>query len=149
MSAIAGMVGFDGAPAERAAIERMLGSMARRAPDGAAHLLGKNFALGHGALHTVPAPLRGAQPLRSDDQRLHLVMDGRIDNRDLVRRDLLAGGARLRDDSDAELVLCAYQHFGRECPSKLIGEYAFCIWDDRQQSLFGARDAVGTRHFYY
>lgn len=38
---------------------------------------------------------------------------------------------------------------GAQCPDRIIGEFAFFIWDERRRSLFGARDAAGTRHFYY
>ena len=55
----------------------------------------------------------------------------------------------LRNRSDAELVLRAYEVWGEACPDRIIGEYAFFIWDARQRRLFGARDAAGTRHFYY
>ena len=46
-------------------------------------------------------------------------------------------------------MLRAYEVWGEACPGKIIGEYAFFIWDARKQRLFAARDAAGTRHFYY
>ena len=78
-----------------------------------------------------------------------LVMDGRVDNLEDLRRELHARGAVLRDASDAELVLRAYEAWGEECPRHIIGEFVFFVWDARERRLFAARDAAGTRHFYY
>ncbi len=55
----------------------------------------------------------------------------------------------LRDDSDAELVLRAYECWGEDCPNRLLGDFAFAIWDARNQRLFCARDYVGVKPFYY
>ena len=46
-------------------------------------------------------------------------------------------------------MLRAYEAWGEKSPDRIIGEFVFFIWDSRQQRLFGARDAAGTRHFYY
>jgi asparagine synthase (glutamine-hydrolysing) len=72
-----------------------------------------------------------------------------VDNWEELRRELLGRGAVLRDRSDAELVLRAYEVWGEECADRIVGEFVFFIWDSRQRKLFGARDAAGTRHFYY
>jgi asparagine synthase (glutamine-hydrolysing) len=100
-------------------------------------------------LSTTPESRNETQPLTSDSEALVLVMDGRVDNREDLRRELLVTGAILRDDTDAELVLAAYAAWGEHCPDRIIGEFVFFVWDARQRRLFGARDAAGTRHFYY
>ena len=76
-------------------------------------------------------------------------MDGRIDNREELKRDLESKGFRIRHKTDAELVLCAYEQWGEECPIRLLGDFAFAIWDGRKKQLFCARDHVGVRPFYY
>jgi asparagine synthase (glutamine-hydrolysing) len=149
MSGIAGIVHFDGAPVAPDLIEKMTSAMAQRGPDGIDHRLHGSVALGQCMLRTTPESLEEHQPLCNEDGRLVLVMDGRVDNYEELRRELLARGARLRDRSDAELVLTAYEVWGEDCPDRIIGEFVFFIWDARQQRLFGARDAAGTRHFYY
>ena len=149
MSAIAGIVHFDGAPVAPGLIEKMTSAMARRGPDGIDHRVQGSVALGQCMLRTTPESLEEHQPLGNEDEHLLLVMDGRVDNFEELRRDLLARGALLRDRSDAELVLRAYEVWGEDCPDRIIGEFVFFIWDARHQRLFGARDAAGTRHFYY
>jgi asparagine synthase (glutamine-hydrolysing) len=149
MSGIAGIIHFDGAPVEPDQIEKMTAAMARRGPDGIHHWVNGPVALGQCILRTTPESLEEALPLTNEDQSLALVMDGRVDNWLELRKELLGRGAVLRTRADAELVLRAYEVWGEACPDRIIGEYAFFIWDSRQRRLFAARDAAGTRHFYY
>ena len=149
MSGIAGIVQFDGAPIEPGLVEKMTGAMALRGLDGIEHWRKGPVALGQCMLRTTPESLEEKQPLSNEDESLVLVMDGRVDNWQELRRELLGRGAVLRDRSDAELVLRAYEVWGAQCPDRIIGEFVFFVWDERQRSLFGARDAAGTRHFYY
>ena len=100
-------------------------------------------------LRTTPESLEEKQPLSNEGESLVLVMDGRVDNCQELRHELLGRGSVLRDRSDAELVLRAYESWGEDCLDRIIGEFVFFIWNARQRQLFGARDAAGTRHFYY
>jgi asparagine synthase (glutamine-hydrolysing) len=149
MSGIAGIVSFDGAPLEPGLIAKMTAAMAQRGPDAIEHWQRSHVALGHCMFRTTPESLAEHQPYANEDASLVLVMDGRVDNCDELRHNLLAQGAILRNQTDAELVLRAYETWGKQCPERIIGEFAFFIWDQRKRCLFGARDAVGTRHFYY
>jgi asparagine synthase (glutamine-hydrolysing) len=149
MSGIAGIVRFDGAPVEPGSIERMTAAMAHRGPDGIRHWSSGSVALGQCMLCTTPESLDERGPLANEDGSLVLVMDGRVDNWEELRRELLGRGAVLRDRTDAELVLRAYEVWGRECPDRIVGELAFFVWDARRQRLFGARDPAGTHHFYF
>ena len=149
MSAIAGVVRFDGAPLAVDLVAKMTTAMIHRGPDDVAHWQRANVALGHCMFRTTPESLAEHQPYTNEDASLVLVMDGRVDNGDELRHALLAKGAMPRNRTDAALVLCAYETWGKQCPERIIGEFAFVIWDVRQRCLFGARDAVGARHFYY
>ena len=55
----------------------------------------------------------------------------------------------LRDDTDAEIVLKAYECWGQDCPVRILGDFAFVIWDKRQRQLFCARDQLGVKPLYY
>lgn len=149
MSAIAGVVQFDGAPVDAAAVKKMTTAMALRGPDGCAQRVEGSVGLGHCMLRTTPESLHEAQPMTNEDESLVLVMDGRVDNREDLTRELMWRGVVLRGDTDAELVLRAYETWGEECPHWIVGEFVFFVWDSRRRQLFGARDAAGTRHFYY
>jgi len=149
MSGIAGIIHFDGRPVEPGQVEAMTAAMNYRGPDGIDHWRRGNVALGQCMLRTTPESIEENQPLTNEDESLVLVMDGRVDNFEELRRELLGKGAVLRTRADAELVLRAYEVWGEECPDRIIGECVFFIWDARKQRLFAARDAAGTRHFYY
>jgi len=149
MSGIAGILHFDGRPVEPGQVEAMTAAMHTRGPDGIHHWRKGNVALGQCMLRTTPESLEETQPLTNEDQSLVLVMDGRVDNFEELRRELLGRGAMLRTRADAELVLRAYEVWGEDCPDRIIGECVFFIWDARRQCLFAARDAAGTRHFHY
>ena len=149
MSGIAGIVYFDGKPVDPGQVETMTAAIRHRGPDGIQHWRRGSIALGHCMLATTPEALHEAQPLSNEDESLVLVMDGRVDNREELRRALRGKGAVLRTQTDAEMVLRAYEVWGAQCPDRIIGECTFFVWDARRQTLFGARDAAGTRHFYY
>ncbi len=107
------------------------------------------MALGQCMLRTTPESEEETQPLTNEDESLVLVMDGRVDNWEELRRDLLGKGAVLRTRADAELVLRAYEVWGRDCLSRVDGDFALVIWDARQQQAFCARDRVGNKPFNY
>ena len=149
MSGIAGIIHFDGAPVAAGLIEGMTSAMAYRGPDGIHHWQRGSVALGQCMLRTTPESLEETQPLANEDESLILVMDGRVDNWEELRRELLSHGALLRDRSDAELVLRAFETWGRDCLDRIDGDFALAIWDARQQQLFCARDRIGNKSFYY
>jgi asparagine synthase (glutamine-hydrolysing) len=149
VSAIAGILFFDGAPVEPGLIERLTHAMRTRGPDAQTHWTQGSIALGHCMLRATPESLVEQQPLLSIDGQLAIVWDGRLDNRDELYADLKARGARFRNESDAELALVAYEYYGEKTPEKFLGDFAFAVWNQRTQSLFLARDHVGARPFYY
>jgi len=149
MSGIAGIVSFDGGPVAPGAIEAMTRSMAHRGPDGIHHWQRPNVALGQCILRTTPEALDETLPLCSDDQRFVLVMDGRVDNWEELRCDLLKRGARLRTRADAELVLRSYETWGEDCVEHIDGDFALAIWDVTHKKLFCARDRMGNKPFYW
>lgn len=149
MSGIAGIIHFDNAPVESGLIEAMTSAMGHRGPDGIRHWTRGSAALGQCMLCTTAESLEETQPLANEDQSLVLVMDGRLDNWQELRNDLLAKGAVLRDRSDAELVLRAYEIWRNDCVLKLDGDFAFVIWDARKQVALCARDRMGNKPLHY
>lgn len=127
----------------------MTAAMADRAVDGTGSWAQDRFALGACILHTTAESLEAGQPHTSEDAMLALVMDGYLTNYEELRRDLAERGARLRNRSDAELVLRAYEQWGEDCAERIEGEFAFVIADRRQQRLYAARDHQGLRPLFY
>jgi asparagine synthase (glutamine-hydrolysing) len=149
MSGIAGIYNFDGKPVDRVLLERMTSAIAHRGPDGIHHWIDGPVGMGHCMLQTTLESVYERQPLSDESGNLCLTMDGRVDNREELVTALQSRGASLRDNTDAEIVLKAYECWGTECPSRIIGDFSFAIWDKRQRQLFCARDVVGNKPFVY
>jgi asparagine synthase (glutamine-hydrolysing) len=149
MSGIAGIIRFDGAPVDRSLIEKMTGAMGHRGPDGISHWVKGSVALGQCMLRTTPESFEEEQPLANEDESLVLVMDGRVDNWEELRSELLSCGARLRTRADAELVLRAYEQWSRDCLKHIDGDFALVIWDERRREVFCARDRMGSKPLIY
>ncbi|HEY1851082.1 MAG TPA: asparagine synthase-related protein [Candidatus Binataceae bacterium] len=148
MGGIAVIYNLDGRPVDQAIFERMLSAIAHRGPDGCGRWIEGSVALGCQMFHTTPEALGEVQPL-ADAQGNRIVFDGRVDNREDLKAAVRAKGATPRDDTDAELVLCAYGCFGEDTPQRIIGDFALVIWNAAERTLFCARDAVGVRALYY
>lgn len=140
---------FSPAPPLAERLDAMLGAMAARAVDGFGRWREGRFALGVALLHTTAESLEAEQPHTSEDGRLALVMDGYLTNWEELRCDLLARGAVLRNRSDAELVLRAYEQWGDDCAARIEGEFAFIIADRRAGRIHAARDHQGLRPLFY
>jgi len=149
MSGLAGIYNLDGSPVDRASLQRMTALITHRGPDQTGCWINGPVGLAQTMLFSTPESLLEKQPLSDEMGELCLTLDGRIDNRHDLRAALEARGARLRTGTDAELVLRAYEIWDEECPAKMIGDFAFAVWDRRSHRLFCARDPLGMRSFYY
>ncbi|MBZ5569643.1 MAG: lasso peptide isopeptide bond-forming cyclase [Acidobacteriia bacterium] len=149
MSAIFGIVYFDGKPVERKVLAAMEESLAPRGPDGRGTWLKGPVGLGHRLLWVTPESLHEKQPLANADGTLVITADARVDNRDELIAELGTGGKARESLTDVELILRAYERWGEPCAEKLLGDFAFVIWDERRQQLYCVRDCVGVNPFYY
>src|SRR6478672_1050663 len=136
----------------RATLERMLHAIEHRGPDGHgtcefAAASGHRVLLGHRRLAIID-PVGGKQPMRDDEAGVALTFNGEIYNFRELRAQLAACGYKFALDSDTEVLLRAYQHWGEKCVERLRGMFAFAIWDARNQRLFIARDRFGEKPLF-
>jgi asparagine synthase (glutamine-hydrolysing) len=149
VSAIAGIFFLDGRPVDRLVLERMVGSIAHRGPDGEGTWREGPVGLGHRMLWTTPESLHEELPLVRKSGDLVLTADVRLDNRDELIAALGIASRPRQEIGDGELILGAYERWGERCPEKLLGDFTFAIWDRQRQELFCARDHMGVKPFYY
>jgi len=149
MSGIAGIYHLDGRPVEQADLQRMLDSIAHRGPDGSKVWVDGSVGLGHRMLWTTPESLHEKLPLVNKTAELAITADARIDNRDELFASLNFDGQPRGTIADSELILAAYEKWGESCPERLLGDFAFAIWDGKKRRLFCARDPVGIKPFFY
>ena len=105
-------------------------------------------ALGHNRLRIIDLSDAARQPMVSADGRLVVTYNGEIYNYLELRREL-ENSYEFRTQSDTEVLLAAYQKWGEACLDRLIGMFAFVIWDEKTKSAFAARDRFGVKPFYY
>lgn len=148
MSGIAGIYQRDGAPADRAMVSRMLEAMPYRGPDGSSLWASGEICLGYLSLRTTPEAYFETQPVVDEARRLTVLLDGRLDNRDQLEASLDIE-MDWRQTGDAQVLLLSYAKWGDSCLDRLVGDFAFAIWDAGRKRLFCGRDILGTRPFYY
>jgi len=149
VSGIVGIYFLDGRPVKRAELQGMVDILAHRGPDGAGVWHQGPVGLGHLMLHTTPESLKEKLPFASRTGNLVITADARIDNREELMAALGYSGAEAKEIADSELILAAYDKWGERCPEKLLGDFAFAIWDRHRGVLFCARDYIGIKPFYY
>lgn len=150
MSAIAGLYHLSGQPVAPEALARMGAALAYRGPDRAGAWHDGPVGLVHRALYTTPEAHYKRLPLSGAGGRFVLTADARLDNREeLSDRFGLRSSTQAAPVTDADLILAAYAEWGRGCPEKLLGAFAFAVWDKAERQLFCARDHFGVKPFYY
>ena len=149
MSAIVGLYNSDGKPVDKVNVSRMLDSLAHRGPDGAGLWSDGSIGLGHRMLWTTPESIHEKQPISNQSGDIVITADARIDNREELIAILRLNGSALCSITDSQVILAAYEKWGEGCAEKLLGDFAFVIWDARRQKLFCARDHFGVKPFYY
>lgn len=107
------------------------------------------MALAAAVLHTTAEAREQAQPHTSEDGKVAAVFDGYLLNPDEVAADLASRGAMLRNRSDVELALRAYETWGEHCAERLEGEFSIIVADGRARRLWIARDHLGFLPLYY
>ncbi len=103
----------------------------------------------HRRLSIIDLSHQGHQPMCANDRRYWIVYNGEIYNYLEIKSQLKSLGYSFSGKSDTEVLLNAYVQWGPDCLQKLNGMYAFSIWDDKEKTLFCARDRIGIKPFYY
>jgi asparagine synthase (glutamine-hydrolysing) len=152
MCGIAGWIGTPQTSLTGETLARMLGAIAHRGPDDEGMYScrspsGYEVALGHRRLAIID-PDGARQPMRDPAAGLALTFNGEIYNFRELRDELSGLGYRFQRDSDTEVLLRAYQHWGEEVVHRLRGMFAFAIWDARSERLFLARDRFGEKPLF-
>lgn len=155
MTALAAVLSFGGRAADAQSLAAVLQAQAARGPDGERHLVDGPVALGERLLHPNAVPLPEWPLARQAIARLDrfiLIWDGRLDNRDELIAALRGVGENLPREvaeDDRQLLLHLWRAFGTEVLPRLLGDFAFAIWDTEARELLLVRDAMGARPLYY
>lgn len=149
MCGIAGIFHFnESRNADHALLKRMTDSIAHRGPDGENQYCFENIGLGHRRLSIIDLST-GDQPMFNEDKSIVIIYNGEIYNYIELREELKKLGYKFFTDSDTEVIIRAYEHWGFDCQNKLNGMWAFALWDDKKKQLFLSRDRIGEKPLYY
>jgi len=128
---------------------RMADTLIHRGPDGSGVWVEKNVGLAHRRLAIIDLREQANQPMCNEDGSVWVTFNGEIYNFQELRHDLQKKGHSFRTTSDTEVIVHAYEEYGRACVEHFRGMFAFAIWDRPEQKLFLARDRVGKKPLYY
>jgi asparagine synthase (glutamine-hydrolysing) len=148
MSGIAGIFHFQPQSQSETWIQNMTDVIRHRGLDDVGFYRQDGVLLGCRLLSIIDRE-KGHQPLSSDDSSMQIIFNGEIYNYKTLRSDLELRGHSFRTKTDTEVILKLYQEFGEQCVHKLRGMFAFILWDQKRQQIFGARDHFGIKPFYY
>ncbi|QQS35715.1 MAG: asparagine synthase (glutamine-hydrolyzing) [Ignavibacteriales bacterium] len=157
---------FNGRQTDIDAVIRARDIITHRGPDDSGIFTSADMraVLAHRRLSIIDLSEHGHQPMSTGDGRYTIVFNGEIYNYEELREGMGKGGSgegtgneeeigkdknKFRSHSDTEVLLYLYAEYGAECLKLLRGMFAFAVWDEKEKTLFAARDRFGIKPFYY
>lgn len=147
MCGISAVVSINNNSIPRDLIQKSTDSIIHRGPDGEGHYFGLNFAFGHRRLAIIDLSEDGAQPMNMHD--LAITYNGEIFNYIELREELKLCGYDFETETDTEVILNAYRHWGFDCQNHFTGMWAFVLFDQMKNILFCSRDRYFQKPFVY
>src|SRR5271155_2371664 len=155
MCGIFGIIGLN-ARVSLELLERATRSLAHRGPDDGGTVILHDSAreeieigLGNRRLAILDLSPLGHQPMNDPATGNWIVYNGEVYNFREVRAKLEQAGLQFSSNSDTEVILKAYAHWGEKCLHEFRGMFAFAIWDAKRHRLFVARDPMGIKPLYF
>jgi len=149
LSGIAGVFNRNGCDVSGEILSGIMDAGRHRGPDACAHQTIGPVGLCQFLMATTPEAEDETRPLLHADSSTAIVFDGRVDNRDDLIALIESHGYHRRTDTDMEIVLLCWLLWNTQCVEHILGDFAFAIWDGRQQTMFLARDVAGVRPLHY
>ena len=144
-----GIVGFvNDKDNKKTIINTMMDRIVHRGPNSSGEYIDKHVALGFRRLSIIDLE-GGTQPIYNEDRTKIIIFNGEIYNYQPLREELIAAGHVFQTHADTEVLLHGYEEWGTELLQKIRGMFAFAIWDNEKNELFGARDHFGIKPYYY
>lgn len=129
-------------------LEKKIKLMSSRGPNFSNFQIFNNaVVLGHTRLAVIDLDSRANQPFSY--KHLSVVFNGEIYNFKELRIDLEKAGHLFSTSSDTEIICATYLEHGEKCVNYFNGMFAFVIFDRKNNVLFGARDRLGKKPFFY
>lgn len=144
MCGIVGFLNKNGHAADSHIMNSMTTSLTHRGPHGKGVYTYKNVGIGHRRLAIIDLET-GAQPMANENGTVWITYNGEIYNYREIRAVLLNKGHIFRTQSDTEVIIHAYEEWGKHCVEYFRGMFAFAIIDTNNETIFLARDHIGIK----
>jgi len=150
MCGITGIFYFDNDKlVERYLLDQMTDSLRHRGPEDRGIYIDGNIGLGFRRLSIIDLSPAGHQPMCNENGTVWIVFNGEIYNYHELRLTLMHKKHKFKSRTDTEVIIHAYEEWGKECLEKLDGMFAFAIWDSKINELFLARDRFGIKPLFH
>ncbi len=150
MCGIAGILGSESS-VDITLLHRFKQLLRHRGPDDCGDFINERRSVGFSQtrLSILDLSPAGHQPMTTRDGRFTIVFNGEIYNFRELRAELVQEGVAFSSNSDTEVLLQLYAMRGERMLERLLGMFAFAVWDEREQTCFMARDPLGIKPLYY
>jgi asparagine synthase (glutamine-hydrolysing) len=149
MCGIAGIINTDPAAVVHPdQIDKMCQAIHHRGPDDMGIWCNRHVGIGMKRLSIIDLT-GGHQPIHNEDKTCWIVFNGEIYNFKELREELEKRGHVFSTSSDTETILHLYEDYREHCVDHLNGMFAFAVWDEKEQTLFIARDHLGIKPLHY
>ena len=132
----------------RELLSRMNETQFHRGPDEGGVHVEPGLGFGHRRLSIIDLS-SGQQPLFNEDGTVVVTYNGEIYNFPELTDELKRLGHVFRTHCDTEVIVHAWEQWGKSCVDRFRGMFAFAVWDRNQETLFLARDRLGIKPLYY
>ncbi|MBD1392910.1 asparagine synthase (glutamine-hydrolyzing) [Mucilaginibacter glaciei] len=132
-------------------VKAMCNALQHGGPDdeGVQEFVNDRMALGHRRLSIIDLSKNGHQPMADVAQKTWITFNGEIYNYRELRTELTALGAKFHSETDTEVIIQGYLHWGTACFEKLRGMFAFALYDSAHHAVYLVRDSNGIKPLYY
>jgi asparagine synthase (glutamine-hydrolysing) len=151
MCGIAGILTSNGTELNPADLAKLAKALAHRGPDGEGIWINSEQTAGlvHRRLAIIDTTDRGHQPMHSTDEAYTIVFNGEIYNFLELREQLQQLGSQFHSESDTEVIIEAWHHWGKEMLHRFNGMWAIAIRNNSNGEVFLARDRFGIKPLLY
>ncbi|MEH6944562.1 asparagine synthase-related protein, partial [Bacillus sp. JJ722] len=149
MSAITGIYHLDEKPINLQHGQTLMTALQKYPSDDIQTWHSEKIFFGCHAQWITPESVGKQLPFHDYDRQCTITADAILDNRVELFEQLQVEPSQQKQIADSELILLSYYKWQEEAPKYLIGDFAFIIWDQKKQKIFGARDFSGSRTIYY
>ena len=120
-----------------------------RGPEQDGFHVADGVSIGHKRLKIIDLSEKGRQPIYNEDGTVCVTFNGEIFNFPEIKKDLEKHGHRFVSHTDTEVLVHGYEQWGIDLLERLNGQFAFCIFDKKQNLFFLARDRFGIKPLFY